>query len=122
MSSSESSTSTVIERVQSFVSEHRRAILLGTAVVVAAGGVAYYAASTSRRPDDDFEGGRTRTKDKKKSKSGKKRKSLKDPDGPLLEEITPPQAKTALPEESAAKSRVELQDDPLSASSASSHL
>ncbi|KZT66949.1 TPR-like protein [Daedalea quercina L-15889] len=87
--SSSTSSQGVVERVQSFVSENRRAVLIGTAAaVVAIGGVAYYA-STSRGPgaggDGDAEKGE-RKKDKKKSK---KRKTVKDKDGPILEERTP---------------------------------
>lgn len=88
MSSSESSTQTLVDRVQTLVSENKRAILLGSAAIIAVGGVAYYA-STSRRfgGDGDVEKAEQQTKGKKKSKSGKKaRKSVKDPDGPILEE------------------------------------
>lgn len=87
MSSSESSTQTLVDRVQTLVSENKRAILLGSAAIIAVGGVAYYA-STSRRfgGDGDVEKAEQQTKGKK-SKSGKKaRKSVKDPDGPILEE------------------------------------
>jgi len=87
MSSSSTSSQGVVERVQSFVSENRRAVLIGTAAaLVAIGGVAYYA-STSRGPgaDGDAEKGE-RKKDKKK---GKKRKMMKDKDGPILEERAP---------------------------------
>lgn len=77
-STAESSTLTVVERVQSFVSEHKKALIVGAAVAVAAGGAVYYAASSSSR--------KPRPKEKKKSKS-KKKKTTKDVDGPLLEEI-----------------------------------
>ena len=92
--SSSSTSQGVVERVQSFVSENRRAVLIGAAAaVVAIGGVAYYA-STSRGPgaSGDAEAGE-RKKDKKKSK---KRKTVKDKDGPILEERAP---KTAVSEE-----------------------
>jgi import receptor subunit TOM70 len=91
MASSESSAS-FVERVQSFVSENKRAILLGTAAAIAVGGVAYYA-STSSRPTirGDLEKGTK--KDKKKSSKGKKKKTVKDPDGPILEERERPPAK-----------------------------
>lgn len=83
MSSSDSSTQSLVDRVQSFISENRRAVLIGTAAaVVAVGGAAYYA-STSRGPDDDSE------RRKKKGSSSKKRKTVKDKDGPLLEERSP---------------------------------
>ena len=82
----------VVERVQNFVSENKHAVLIATAAaVVAVGGVAYYA-STSRAPGGDVEKGEGK-KDKKKSK---KRKTVKDKDGPILEERT---SKTELSEE-----------------------
>lgn len=84
MSPSTSSQS-VVERVQNFVSEHKHAVLIATAAaVVAVGGVAYYA-STSRGPGGDVEKGEGK-KDKKKSK---KRKTVKDDDGPIIEERKP---------------------------------
>ena len=92
--SSSSTSQGVVEHVQSFVSENRRAVLIGAAAaVVAIGGVAYYA-STSRGSGagGDAEAGE-RKKDKKKSK---KRKTVKDKDGPILEERT---SKTELSEE-----------------------
>lgn len=91
MTSTTESTS-LVQRCTDFVSEHKKAVILGTAAVaIAAGGAAYYA-STSRRPgggDGDVEKGDSRkSKDKKKSKSSKKRKTVNDKDGPLLEERT----------------------------------
>ena len=83
-SSSSPAAPSVVERVHSFVSEHRRAVLITAAVAVAAiGGAAYYA-STSTRGDGDKG---ARRKDKKKG--GKKRKHGKDEEGPILEEIEP---------------------------------
>ncbi|KAH6904901.1 ADP/ATP carrier receptor [Coprinopsis sp. MPI-PUGE-AT-0042] len=83
---------TLVERVQHFVAENKRAILITTAAAaIAAGGVAYYASTSRPRPPPDVEQGE---KDKKKkSKSNKKKKSTKDADGPLLEEIAPKTAK-----------------------------
>ena len=79
MSRSDSSAPGFVDRVQSFLAENRRVILIGTAAAaIAVGGAAYYA-STSRsslRSDAD------RKKDKKKSK---KRKS--GTDSPILEEL-----------------------------------
>ena len=83
--SSSTSSQGVVDRVQNFVSEHKHAVLLGTAAaLVAIGGVAYYA-SSSRGPGGDVERGEGK-KDKQKSK---KRKTVKDEDGPLLEERKP---------------------------------
>jgi len=81
-------TTTLFERAQGFVSEHKRAILIGAAAVVAVGGVAYYA-STSARPrgEPDLE---KAGKKKKSSKGGKKKKTVNDADGPILEEKVPP--------------------------------
>ncbi|GJE95961.1 ADP/ATP carrier receptor [Phanerochaete sordida] len=71
----------VVERVQNFVSENKKAVLIGAAVAaVAIGGAAYYASTSASEQT-------SRKKDKKKSKS-KKKKSPSD-DGPLLEEIKP---------------------------------
>ncbi|KAI8995265.1 hypothetical protein BD414DRAFT_506078 [Trametes punicea] len=72
----------VVERVQNFVSEHKHAVLIGTAAaLVAIGGVAYYASSSSG-PRGDVEKG----EGKKEKKKSKKRKTVKDEDGPILEE------------------------------------
>jgi mitochondrial import receptor subunit TOM70 len=83
----------LLERVHDFVSENKRAILIGTAAAaIAFGGVAYYASTSSRsggRGDGDIEKGRK----KKPNKSGKKKKSVKDPNGPILEERERPTAK-----------------------------
>ena len=78
----------MLERVQTFVSEHKQAIIIGASVAVAVGGVAYYASTSrqSRPPSGDLEGGTAKSRSKKKSK---KRKSVKDADGPILEEIEP---------------------------------
>ncbi|KAJ7079367.1 hypothetical protein C8R43DRAFT_1053150 [Mycena crocata] len=73
----------IVDRVQSFVAEHKTAILIGTGVAVALGGAAYYASTSAGDADRD-------RKDRKKgSKPPKKRKSVKDPDGPILEERKP---------------------------------
>ncbi|KAH8105230.1 hypothetical protein BXZ70DRAFT_1004749 [Cristinia sonorae] len=92
--SSSTSSEGVVDRVQAFVAENKRAVLVGAALTVAAiGGAAYYA-STSRRPGDgDAEKGE-RKRDKKKGKSSKKQKSAKDEDGPLLEETEPKVSET----------------------------
>ncbi|THV05355.1 mitochondrial outer membrane translocase receptor TOM70 [Dendrothele bispora CBS 962.96] len=87
MSASESTGTGIVERVQDFVSENKRAILLGTAAAVAVGGVVYYA-STSSRSRDDVERAEKRER-KKQSKASKKKKGVSDPDGPILEERKP---------------------------------
>ncbi|KAJ7235087.1 hypothetical protein B0H12DRAFT_1058216 [Mycena haematopus] len=69
----------VVGRVQRFVEEHKTAILIGTGVAVALGGAAYFA-STS---------GADRDRKKKSPKTPKKRRSVKDADGPILEERKP---------------------------------
>ncbi|KAI0631511.1 hypothetical protein C8Q77DRAFT_1127285 [Trametes polyzona] len=85
--SSSTSSQGVVDRVQNFVSEHKHAVLLGTAAaLVAIGGVAYYASSSSSSgPRGDVEKGEGK-KDRKKSK---KKKTVKDDDGPILEERKP---------------------------------
>src|ERR1700691_4306900 len=72
MMASKESTS-LVQRCSDFVSEHKKAVIIGTAAVaIAAGGAAYYA-STSRRPGGDKNGER-KSRDKKRSgKSSKKR-------------------------------------------------
>ncbi|KAF9221146.1 ADP ATP carrier receptor [Gyrodon lividus] len=74
-----------LDRLQEFVSENKRAILVGTAAAVIAVGAVYYASSSSRPGSD-----KSRSKDKKKEKSSssKKKKTVRD-DGPILEEIKP---------------------------------
>lgn len=68
-----------LERVQDWVAENRRTVLVCTAAAaVALTATAYYVSSSSSGP---------RPKDKKKDK--KKKKSANDPDGPILEEIKP---------------------------------
>ncbi|KAF5376495.1 hypothetical protein D9615_008664 [Tricholomella constricta] len=92
MASASPDSTTLIERAQSFLSEHKRAVLLGTAAALAVGGVAYYAATSSRpRGQTDVE--KAPRKDKKKGGKGKKKKSVKDADGPVLEEREQPKAK-----------------------------
>ncbi|EGN97602.1 hypothetical protein SERLA73DRAFT_92775 [Serpula lacrymans var. lacrymans S7.3] len=86
MSSASTTTTTqsFVERVQDFVSENKRAIIVGTAAAaIAVGGVVYYASSS--RANSDLEKAERRPKDKKKPK---KRKSAKD-NQPILEEIVP---------------------------------
>ena len=80
---------TLFERVQGFVSDHKRAILIGAAAAVAVGGVAYYASTSARPPrgEPDVE---KAGKKKKLSKGGKKKKPASYPDGPILEENVPP--------------------------------
>lgn len=79
MSNTDSSAQGFVDRVQSFVTENKRAILIGTALAVAAGGVALYA-STSSSPKASGD-----RKDRKK-------KSVKPTpydaeSGPIIEEI-----------------------------------
>jgi import receptor subunit TOM70 len=84
-----SSEDTFADRVSSFISENKRGIVIGVAAAaVAVGGVAYYVASS--RADG---GGRdeeslraAKKKDKKKKKSSK---TVKDQEGPILEERKP---------------------------------
>jgi hypothetical protein len=47
MSNTDSQAQGFADRVQSFVTENRRAILIGAALAVAAGGVAFYASASS---------------------------------------------------------------------------
>nr|GAT49152.1 ADP/ATP carrier receptor [Mycena chlorophos] len=73
----------LVDRVQSFVAENKTALLIG-AGVLAAGGAAYYVATAGSSSAS--------TDKKKKGSSGKKRsggKSVRDADGPILEERKP---------------------------------
>ncbi|KAG2346186.1 ADP/ATP carrier receptor [Suillus weaverae] len=79
------SSTSYFERIHDFVAENKKAVVIGTAAAaLAVGGVIYYA-STSRGPGGDLEKGKARDK----KKSSKKRKTVNDADGPLLEEIQP---------------------------------
>jgi len=87
MTSKESTS--LVQRCSDFVSEHKRAIIIGTAAVaIAAGGAAYYA-STSRRPGDSNGERKSRDNKKKTRRSPKKQKTVNDKDGPILEERAP---------------------------------
>lgn len=96
MASPESTSQSLVQRVNDFVSDHKRVILIGSAAAAAATaiGIAYYA-STSQGPGfgaegGDAEKGERKGRDKRKgSKSSKKRKTVKDADGPILEERSP---------------------------------
>ncbi|KAF9074270.1 ADP/ATP carrier receptor [Rhodocollybia butyracea] len=97
MSSSESSATNIVTRLEHFVSENKRAILIGTAAAaIAVGGVAYYASTSSSKP------GNSEKKDRKKDGKSlkKKKKTVNDVDGPILEERKP-------------KAEVEDEDDDL---------
>jgi len=85
----EESTS-LVQRCTDFVSEHKKAVIIGTAAVaIAAGGAAYYA-SSSRPPGAGDNNGERKSRDKKRSgKSSKKRKTVNDKDGPIIEERSP---------------------------------
>lgn len=98
-SEAEAGSSDLLTRVQNLIVENKKAVIIGTAAaVVALGGAAYYASSsrTVHKEEVDSEKGEERT-DKKKSvngekrkdKKGKKKKTVKDKDGPLLEERKP---------------------------------
>ncbi|KAJ3730742.1 hypothetical protein C8R42DRAFT_637411 [Lentinula raphanica] len=90
---STTATTTLVDRVQTFVSENKQAILIGTAAAAAAiavGGVAYYAStsSSSRRSSkttDTEKGEKGEKKDKKKKKK-KGGLGVNDAEGPILEE------------------------------------
>jgi len=75
MSNSDSSAPGFVDRVQSFVTENKRAILIGTALAVAAGGVALYA-STSSSPKVSRE----------RKKPGNSKRS-DDDSRPIIEEL-----------------------------------
>ena len=81
-----SSEDTLVERVSSFISENKRGIVIGVAAAaVAVGGVAYYVASSraegGARDEENLRSGKK--KDRKKKRPSK---TVKDKDGPILEE------------------------------------
>lgn len=90
MSSTESTS--LVQRCSNFVSENKKAVIIGTAAVaIAAGGVVYYV-STSRRPGSgDVEKGERKSRDKRKGGTGRSsgKRRTKDKDGPILEERSP---------------------------------
>ncbi|KAF8639068.1 hypothetical protein AX16_010374 [Volvariella volvacea WC 439] len=89
----DSTTATVLDRVQNFVSENKRAVLIGAAAaVVAVGGVAYYASTSSQQKRKS----RRDEERKKKPGKGSSRKSTaggasdakkEEDDKPILEEV-----------------------------------
>ena len=86
--SSSSTSHGVVERVQNWVADNKRVVIVGAVVAtVAIGGAAYYASSSRGGDGDRAE----RKKEKKKAgkSSSKKKKAVNDADGPLLEEISP---------------------------------
>ncbi|KIM44329.1 hypothetical protein M413DRAFT_25750 [Hebeloma cylindrosporum] len=93
----ESVAPTLLDRVQDFVSEHKKAIVIAAAAAAVAGGlgVAYYASTSSSKPPGDSS---SDTSGKKKKKTGSRgaKKGGKDKekkggrvDGPILEERKP---------------------------------
>ncbi|KAJ7186977.1 hypothetical protein C8R46DRAFT_1058486 [Mycena filopes] len=78
----------IVDRVFTFVEEHKTAVLIGAGVAVAVGGAAYYASTSGGSDDRDGSLRRDRKKGAKLPKTSKRR-SLKDPDGPILEERKP---------------------------------
>lgn len=86
MASSSEASGTLLTRVESFVSDNRKAVIAGAAFAVAAGGVGYYLYASRKvgEPTADVE----KASDGKKKKKNKKKKVGED-DGPLLEERKP---------------------------------
>lgn len=93
---SPSSSDGLVDRLQNFVSENKRAVLLGASV--AAVGVGYYVyTSRSQGASGSSQSGTRRSlssddaasKKKKSGKSGSKKANLNDPNGPILEERKP---------------------------------
>lgn len=89
----------LFDRMQDFVSEHKKTILIATtAAVVAAAGLAYlqYASASSNREHEVRDG-----RKKKKTKGSKKKGNLSANDGPVLEEKGPavsgPPSKRSIP-------------------------
>ena len=86
----EASSSGLLTRVQNFLSENKKAVIIGTTTaVIAIGGAAYYASSSRTARDEDIDSEKGEKKKDKKKYKGKKKKAVKDKDGPLLEERKP---------------------------------
>ncbi|KDR72820.1 hypothetical protein GALMADRAFT_252092 [Galerina marginata CBS 339.88] len=91
----ESTPPSLIERVQDFVGEHKKTLVIAAAAVAVAGGLgAAYYASTSKPSGGAGESGKSSSSSGRKKKSGSKgaKKSGKkagDEDGPILEERKP---------------------------------
>ena len=84
-----SSEDTFADRVSSFISENKRGIVIGVAAAaVAVGGVAYYVAS-SRADSEGRDEESLRASKKKDKKKKKPSKTVKDQEGPILEERKP---------------------------------
>jgi len=78
MSNTDSPAQGFVDRVQSFVTENKRAILIGAALAVAAGGAALYASASSPKAPGD-------KKDKRKKSGKPKHRDVES--GPIIEEI-----------------------------------
>ena len=89
MAPTDSSAPSFIERVQDFVADNRRAILIGTAITVGGAAAAVYYASTSQRSTDAVDPERPRSKDKKKGAKPSKKRKPPTKDAPILEEVPP---------------------------------
>ncbi len=84
-----SSDDSVLDRISSFISDNKRGVVIGAAAAaVAVGGVAYYVASSraglGSGDEESLRGAKKKDKKKRKHK-----KSVKDKDGPILEEKKP---------------------------------
>lgn len=84
---STNTSETLLTRVESLVSDNRKAIIAGAAFAVAAGGVGYYlyTARTASASLPDVEKG----PEGKKKKKASKKKRVGEEGGPLLEERKP---------------------------------
>ncbi|KAG8905007.1 TOM (translocase of outer membrane) complex component [Tulasnella sp. 403] len=100
----------LMDRLQDFVTENKRAVLIGAGVAaVAVGSVGYYMYTNADRPDSGAPGGSkpsgtgkaarkeptgddSDTGTSKSKKRSSKKKTVRDPDGPLLEERKPKQS------------------------------
>jgi import receptor subunit TOM70 len=92
----DSASPSLLERVQDFVTEHKKAIAIAAAAAVVAGaGVAYYNSTTASSSSafSESDDGETGKPKKKKTGSRGAKKSTKDKksstDGPILEEKKP---------------------------------
>jgi mitochondrial import receptor subunit TOM70 len=88
-SSASTSSESILTRAERFVSENKRALLVGAAATVAVAGAGYYLYTTRPRESTSTEGNAEKAQKKKNKKSSSKKKKSKDSDreGPILEEV-----------------------------------
>lgn len=86
--SSDAPAMPLVDRLQDFVSKHKKVVLIASAAVVAAAGLAYLHYSSTGSIGKGLTGGEEKKK-KSGSKGTKRKKQDSNVDGPILEEKKP---------------------------------